>query len=84
MESIYTYEQWCKDKTLKVKEGQFIDDKVFYQLLGCVPPKTYERGLFQVGEPSDHDWNTGKALYNTFEYDKTEKLYKYIGLRPAC
>ena len=83
MEKIYTYEQWGKDGDLKVKIGQYIDEKVFWQLLECMPPTTYNHGFFQPGEPYSHDWNTGKAFYRTFEYDKTEKLYKYIGLRPS-
>ena len=83
MERIYTYEQWEKDGILNVKIGQFVDKKVFNQLLNSVPPQTYGRGFFQPGEPYSHDWNTGQALYKTFQYVDSEKLYKYIGLRPA-
>lgn len=83
MEKIYTYSQWWKDRDLKVEVGQYIDRRVYYQLLECMPPTTYGGEIFQPGEPYSHDWNTGQALYKTFEYDKSEKLYKYIGLRPA-
>lgn len=84
MEKIYTDEQWWKDRDLKVQVGQFIEDKVFWQLLESVPPTTYSKGIFQPGEPYSYDWDTGQALYRTFEHDENEKLYKYIGLRPAC
>lgn len=79
---IYTYKQWFEDRTLKVQEGQLIDEEVFDDLLCCMPPTTYKMGFFQPGEPYGHDWNTGQALYRTFELQECG-LYKYIGLRPA-
>ena len=84
---IYTMQQWENDRTLKVAEGQLISPDVFYQLLECVPPQTYSNGIFQVGEPYAHDWNTGKALYSTFRHvsedEQGRPLYKFIGLRYA-
>lgn len=79
---IYTMKDWENDRSLNVKIGQQIDNEVFDDLLGCVPPKYYAMGFFQVGEPYSHDWNTGKALYQTFERSDGG-LYKYIGLKPA-
>lgn len=76
--NIYTFEQWEKDGDLKVEVGQFIDDRVFYDLLGSVPPATYSRGVFQPGEPYTHDFKTGRALYNTFK--KNAELWQYVGL----
>ena len=83
-EKIYTYQDWTNDGTLKVQVGQIIAPEVFWQLLNCVPPRTYRNGIFQVGEPYSHDWNTGKALYQTFEFVKTvdgEPYYRYVGLK---
>jgi len=81
---IYTMQQWEVDRTLKVEQGQKIAPDVFYQLLNAVPPCTYSRGIFQVGEPYAHDWNTGLALYQTFHYieDDTngQPIYQYVGL----
>lgn len=82
MEKIYTYENWREDRTLKVQEGQLIDEEVFDDLLCCMPPTTYRYGFFQPGEAYSHDWNTGRALYRTFELQECG-LYKYVGLRPA-
>jgi hypothetical protein len=83
-EKIYTDQDWENDGTLKVQVGQIIAPEVFWQLLNCVPPKTYSKGIFQVGEPYSHDWDTGKALYQTFElaYSKgREPYYRYVGLK---
>lgn len=64
--NIYNMAQWQKDGSLSVKVGQLIDREVFEQLLNCVPPKTYGRGLFQVGEPRNHDFAM-RPLFDTFE-----------------
>ena len=83
-EIIYTSQDWENDGTLKVQVGQIIAPEVFWQLRDCVPPKTYGGGIFQVGEPYTHDWNTGKALYQTFEFVKTvdgKPYYRYVGLK---
>lgn len=80
---IYTMQDWERDGVLKLEVGQVIAPEVFYQLRDCVPPTTYGKGIFQVGEPTDHDWNTGKALYQTFEKVDVENHYKYVGLRFA-
>lgn len=76
---VYTYEDWCNDGDLSVKVGQLIDPRVYFQLLNSLPPK--QNGIyFQCGEPDSHDWNTGKALYKTYE-SMGEHYYKYIGLK---
>ena len=83
MEKIYTYENWKEDRTLKVQEGQLIDEEVFDDLLCSLPPTTFHiGGFFQPGEPSCHELNTGTPLYRTFELQECG-LYKYIGMRPA-
>lgn len=74
----YTMQDWERDGSLKVQIGQTIAWDVFHQLLGCVPPRCYRNGIFQVGEPYSHDWNTGQALYQTFKSGKNG--YKYVGL----
>lgn len=78
---IYTYKQWEKDGTLKMKEGQQIEKSIFCQLLESVPPTCYRGRFFQPGEAWSHDWKTGKALYMTFEEKAGE--YFYVGLKPA-
>lgn len=79
-ENVYTMEDWQRDGSLKIHPGQTVSDDVVRELLYCVPPATYGNGIFQVGEPYDHDWNTGRALFQTFE--RLESGWKYIGLKP--
>lgn len=71
----YTMEQWQKDGSLKPAIGQAISEEVYWELLGAMPPACNERGIFQCGEPYSHDWNTGRALYMTFEN------LVYVGLK---
>lgn len=78
---VYTMQDWERDRTLSVKEGQLIEPEVFWQLLESLPPHKYGKGVFAVGEPYTHDWNTGQALYQTFE-SMGDYYYKYIGLKP--
>ena len=81
---LYTYKDWERDGTLNMQEGQIIEPEIFWQLLECVPPRTYKNGIFQVGEPYSHDWNTGKALYQTFELAykiDNEPYYRYVGIK---
>ena len=79
-ENVYTMEDWQRDGSLKMHPGQTVDDAVVEELVNCVPPATYGNGIFQVGEPYDHDRNTGRALFLTFEH--LESGWKYIGLKP--
>lgn len=67
-------EQWKADGTLKVRQGQMVSNDVIDELLGCVPPTTYSLGLFQVGEPYDHD-ECGCALFGTYQRKKYGWLY---------
>ena len=79
---VYTMTDWARDRTLSVKVGQVIEPDVYYQLLNSVPPMCYRGGYFQPGEPYDHDWNTGKALYQTFK-SVGDNYYLFEGLMPA-
>lgn len=78
---VYTMEDWRKDGSLKVEEGQAIEPEVFWDLCEALPPHRWGKGVFQPGEPWDHDMQTGKALYQTFEKLNSDDYYKYIGLR---
>ena len=77
----YTMKDWERDGSLSVKVGQIIDSDVFWELFECLPPHHWGGGIFQPGEPHTHDWDTGKALYQTFEHVGND-CYRYIGLRP--
>lgn len=76
---LYTLKDWRKDHVLKVKIGQYVDYGVINQLMDGLPPLTYSDGIFQVGEPSDHNIKTGELLFQTFVEDGG---YRYVGLCP--
>lgn len=77
----YTMEDWKRDGTLKVKEGQLIAPEVYWQLLNGVPPVSTGR-IFQPGEAYDMDTTTWEELYQTFKQEGHD-LYRYVGLKPA-
>lgn len=79
---MYTMEDWKRDGSLKVKVNQIISNEVAKQLINSVPPTTYCRGLFQVGEPADHEYeslNNGveNPLFDT--YKRTNEGWMYLG-----
>lgn len=63
---MYTMQDWTRDGSLNVKQGEVISNDVFERLLNCIYPATYTARLFQMGEPYDHD-EKGNALYATFK-----------------
>lgn len=80
-ENVYTMDDWRRDGSLKVQIGQLIAPEVYWQLRDSVPPMS-DGGCFQPGEAYDHDWRTGKALYQTFTREGNN-YYRYKGLQPA-
>lgn len=78
---VYTNADWERDRTLKVQVGQLIEPDVFWELCESVPPHRWSKGVFQPGEPYDHDRETGKALYQTFEQMGGD-YHKFVGLKP--
>jgi len=77
---IYTMADWTRDRELKVEVGQVVEPDVFWQLCEALPPHRWGRGVFQPGEPHDHDLDTGMALYRTFHHLGGD-YYKYVGLK---
>ena len=77
---VYTYEQWGKDGTFKAKSGQIVDDRVFNQMLNCVPPLHYEYNYMQVGEPYGYDFERHKTTFTTFV--KEERGWMFVGEFP--
>lgn len=79
---MYTMKDWKRDGSLKVKVNQIISNEVAEQLINSVPPTTYARGLFQVGEPADTDYEALKdgieiPLFDT--YKRTAEGWMYLG-----
>lgn len=71
-------EDWKKDGELSIKQGQLASNDVILHLSECVPPRTFTRDLFQVGEPYDHD-EDGCALYSTFKRFGND-TWQYLGI----
>lgn len=81
-ENVYTMEDWRRDGTLKVAEGQLIAPDVYFQLLESVPPASTGR-IFQPGEAYSYDWKRGVQLYQTFK-NEGNNYYRYVGLKPLA
>lgn len=81
--NVYTFADWKRDRSLKVKVGQFIDNETYWQLLNGVPPIQYGK-VFQVGEPYTHDPKTYEDLYSTFvkKENNGRAMYQFIGYKP--
>lgn len=77
---IYTDEQWAKDGTFNAKPGQFVEDKVVYQLRDCVPPLSFSRDYIQVGEAHGTCPVTFRNTYATFA--KEDGRWKFVGNVP--
>jgi hypothetical protein len=77
-EDVYSYGDWKRDKTLKVKVGQYISKRVYDQLLNGMPPHLNRGGYFQPGEA--YGEKEGKPTYQTYKLDRDKGLYKYVGL----
>lgn len=76
---MYTMDDWKNDGSLNLKEGQLVADEVIFELRDCVPPKMYQTGIFQVGEPKDADAEElGVNLYDTFV--RCDEGWKFIGM----
>lgn len=84
-EDVYTMDDWRRDGTLKVKEGQLISPDVFYELLESTPPTSTGR-IFQPGEAYSHRFvgypENFELLYQTFK-NEGNNYYRFIGLQPA-
>ena len=59
-------EDWRRDGESSAKVGQLVEDNVYYNMLGALPPAYWRYGVMQVGEAYSHDVKTGKPLYSTF------------------
>lgn len=79
--TMYTMQDWRRDKVLKLTVGQEVDDPVAWQLRDCVPPVNCTRSYLQVGEAKTID-EEFVNLYDTFERDSDNNgPWVYLG---AC
>ncbi len=72
---------WERDGSLSPKVGQIVSADIIEDLANCLPPHKWSNEVFQPGEAYSHDWSTGKALYQTFEYINGKGDCRYAGLR---
>jgi len=70
---IYNYIQWKKDGEFAPSVGQEVDIEIYLDLRDCMPPAWNSNGLFQVGEPYDHDYKTFDPLWVTLKKNEQGK-----------
>lgn len=58
-----------------IKSGDEVDEALYWEMLGAVPPEYVCNDVFQVGEPTDH--KDGHPRYSTFTAYKGR--YWYVG-----
>jgi len=51
-----------------------VSEEEYNDMLCCLPPAAYEPGAFLVGEPSDHEADTGRSRFQA--YRSRGKLYE--------
>lgn len=78
METIYTMEDWNRDKIFSAAVGQEVEEAIYWEFLGSVPPAYNGHGLFQAGEPYDLDKDTHQDLFTTFQRNE-RGAWVYMG-----
>ena len=88
---MYSIETWRKDGDFSAQVGEEVSEEVYFQMLNVLDPifacprETMERApepikrAFLVGEPYDHDSETGRPIYSAFGMAEGPRYY-YLGL----
>jgi hypothetical protein len=60
-------DNWNRWKSMELKEGASIEvsERIYYEMLGAVPPHIQDGNYFEVGE-AHHHTNEGKAIHQAF------------------
>lgn len=68
-------DNWKRWQSMELKEGASIEvsERIYYEMLGCVPPRLQIGTYFEVGE-AHHHTNEGKAIHHAFWIHK-ERFY---------
>lgn len=72
----FTMDKWNGSIDDCIEELDSVHQDVIDELVNCLPPRVWNRYMFQMGEPQDHIG--GKARYMTFR--KEYGLWYYVGL----
>lgn len=78
---MYTMNDWMRDGTFHAELNEEVSPEIVEQMRNCVPPETMTRSCLQVGEAYSHNWETGEALYTTFEM--IESKWLFTGYQPS-
>lgn len=88
---MYSMKAWEQDGDFKAQVGEEVSEEVYLRMLNVLPPifscpkETLERApepiirAFLVGEPYDHDRETGRPIYSAFGMAEGPRYY-YLGL----
>jgi len=74
--AVYTRFQWMQDRSLSPREGQEVEEDIYYEMLDVLPPARMKGGAFLVGEPYDFN-EKGEYTYECFDSKKGK--YYYVG-----
>lgn len=86
MNEVYTREQWHRDGTFSAKEGQEVEEYIYWEMYDVLPPlrlpkeSGYSAG-FRVSEPYAHaqSQKTGEWLPCYAAFGKRDGKYYFIG-----
>lgn len=59
---------------------QEVNKDTYWYFLEILPPAFYKLGVFQMGEPFDHDGHQGRPRYGTYLHNKKNNKYYYAGI----
>jgi hypothetical protein len=66
----------CIDEDFNI--GDYFDSEIAWELINCVPPRSFFCGYFQCGEPHSHV--DGKATYLTLvQISKEPEVWQFLG-----
>ena len=84
--TIYTREQWAKDRTFSAEVGQEVTEEIYEEMYDCLPPLRLPRECgyssgFRVGEPHCHEQSekTGEWLAHYAAFGKKGGKYYFLG-----
>jgi len=64
-----TWEAWQESATKRQRTPitwSLTTESQYHEMLECLPPERWKGGAFLVGEPTDHDWGTGRGRFAAF------------------
>ena len=84
--TVYTREQWTKDRSFSAKVGQEVEECIYEEMYNVLPPLRLPAGCgcscgFRVSEPHSHEKSkkTGEWLAHYAAFGKRDGKYYFLG-----